>query len=262
MYKAVEAHAVLDNRRHRVGPGLGARIAQEKLGVPFVSAHLQPAVFRSYANPPLLPGHRVDPPPSSVGGAGVYRLVDWEVDRMLAPEINRFRMNWGLAPVRPDHRSMVAFTQRVSPGFFPEWFAPGGAGLAGSIRLTQFHFTTERSRTPLLPAGKFLDAGRRPLFLPRFRDEPGGLLFHAVVKACEILGCRGILLTSSVSQCSGAPSAHVPLLRLCSFQPRPASRGGLRSSRGIGTTAQALAPVSSAHHALAMINRTMPNGSD
>jgi UDP:flavonoid glycosyltransferase YjiC (YdhE family) len=36
--------------------GLGARIAQEKLGVPLVTAHLQPAVIPSRIAPPTIPG--------------------------------------------------------------------------------------------------------------------------------------------------------------------------------------------------------------
>src|SRR5689334_12156114 len=35
---------------------MGARIGQDKLGVPTVICHLSPALFRSMADPPLLPG--------------------------------------------------------------------------------------------------------------------------------------------------------------------------------------------------------------
>ena len=36
----------------------GARIAQDKLGFPMATVHLQPAVFRSNIKPPKLPGAR------------------------------------------------------------------------------------------------------------------------------------------------------------------------------------------------------------
>src|SRR5476649_1004468 len=57
MYNLVQRHAVA-GQTVVVGSALalGARIAHDKLGIPFVSAHLQPAVFRSLVQPPLLPG--------------------------------------------------------------------------------------------------------------------------------------------------------------------------------------------------------------
>ena len=78
----------------------GARIAQEKLGIPTASIQLAPAVFRSLHQSPVLP-------PALMGdGVPVWlkRLQFWIVDRwfvdpVVVPGVNAFRAELGLAPV-------------------------------------------------------------------------------------------------------------------------------------------------------------------
>src|SRR6516225_5515185 len=90
------------------GLSFGARIAQEKLGVPLASVHLQPAMIRS-----LVDGGRqgripMDASVPRFAKQALLWLVDklW-VDRVLAAPINSFRQSLGLPPVNRILRDYV-----------------------------------------------------------------------------------------------------------------------------------------------------------
>ena len=243
MYKMV-AERYIPGQTLVVGSvlAMGARIAQEKLGVPFVSVHLQPAIFRSFLKPPLLPGHGFVQhlPPWAV--RGVYRGIDWIADRILAPEINRFRAELGLAPVRGIIDQWWHSPARIV-GLFPEWYAPPAPDWPPQTRLTGFPLY-DGSSAAGVPAelDAFLAEGPPPVvFTPGSAMSQGASFFRESVQACTILGCRGILLTKfpasvpkhlpSTVRCFG----YVPFSQLL---PRAAV---FVHHGGIGTTAQALA---------------------
>ena len=101
---------------------LGARIAQEHLGAPLATVQLQPAMFRSLFDTPRLP---LAPPPQwqpRFAKRLQYWLADWVMDRAMAGEVNAFRGQFGLAPVRRLLKEWALSPQRVI-GLFPEWFA-------------------------------------------------------------------------------------------------------------------------------------------
>ena len=74
------------------GQFFAAHIAHEKLGFPFITIHLQPAAFRSVHEFPLLP---ISLPPLVI--RLLFKLIDALVlDKLFAPNINRFRQSLGL----------------------------------------------------------------------------------------------------------------------------------------------------------------------
>ena len=83
------------------GTALGARIAQEKLGVPLATVHLQPIMLRSTLEPgcfgfPDIIGHLPRPLRSAY-----LRAVDrFLIDRLLAPGYKRVSRRTRAAPVR------------------------------------------------------------------------------------------------------------------------------------------------------------------
>jgi rhamnosyltransferase subunit B len=106
------------------GLSFGARIAQEKLGVPLASVHLQPAMIRSLVDggrPGRLP---MDASVPRFVKQALFWLVDklW-IDRVLDPPINSFRSSLGLPRVNRILGDYVHSPQ-LTIGLFAEWFAP------------------------------------------------------------------------------------------------------------------------------------------
>lgn len=148
------APRVFDAIRDRYEPGttvvaaqgyaFGARLAQEALGVPLATVHLQPMWFRSVYDPPTAPAwfpfflrHGID------------RLLDWLVDRRLAPPINALRAEHGRGPERRLMKHWWNSPQRVL-GMFPDWYNPPQPDWPANVLLPGF---------PLPPASGTCDTG-------------------------------------------------------------------------------------------------------
>jgi len=244
VYEAIELHHIL-GRTAVLAPGtaLGARVAQERLGLPLVTIHLSPFLFRSAVRPPLHPPLNFPAWTSAGLRRTAYRLVDALVlDPLLGPPLNRFRGELGLAPVR----RVVEW--RDSPlgvvGLFPDWFAaPQPDWPSGSVA-TGFPLFDEGSLGDPLPAGlpQFLDAGPPPVVvLPSSSVQRGGVFFATAIEVCRRLALRGLMLTRYPAQLPArlppgiGHAAYAPLSRVL---PRAAA---VVHHGGVGTAAQALA---------------------
>jgi rhamnosyltransferase subunit B len=100
LYRIIQERCSHDTVIAASGLCLGARIAQEKLGVPLATVHLQPSMLRSIhdgGRQGRLPMDRNVP---KFIKSSLMWLVDklW-VDRVLAPPLNAFRAKLGLKPV-------------------------------------------------------------------------------------------------------------------------------------------------------------------
>jgi rhamnosyltransferase subunit B len=221
----------------------GARVAQEKLGVPVVSMHLQPALFRSAYQTPVLPGlYLPDWYPRFL-----KRFLFWLgdtllIDRALAPGLNDYRQQLGLPPVRRILTHWWHSPQRIL-ALFPSWYAAPQPDWPPQTRLVGFPLYDERG-VEELPAelGDFLAAGSPPLvFTPGSANVQGQDFFRAAVDACERLGRRGLLLTRFPEQ---LPAPLPPAVRHFAFIPFSQvlpQAAALVHHGGIGTSAQALA---------------------
>src|SRR5581483_5125654 len=178
------------------------RIAQEKLGVPLVTVHLQPSILYSKSAPPELPftvGRPWFPRWAkrllfSVG----YRFV---IDPILAPQTNAFRAELGLPPVRRFLDRWIHSPECVL-GLFPPWYGPPQPDWPPNVTLTGFPLFDERGLAEL-PAEveEFLGAGEATVvFTPGSAMKQGQAFFAAAVEACQLLGRRGMLLTRFAEQ--------------------------------------------------------------
>jgi rhamnosyltransferase subunit B len=219
----------------------GARIAQEAHGIPLVSVHLSPLLFRSdFEGPrlPVLPVHR--------GPAWARHLQWWLVDsvsdRLICPWLNEFRGRFGLPPVRRVFRDWMHSPLCVV-AMFPDWFAPRQPDWALQTRLTSFPLYSEEGVVEPSPdVIRFIDAGPPPLvFTPGSANVFGRDFFQASVEACQRLGQRGLLLTRFPEQ---VPAPLPDSVRHVDFVP---FRWLLKRSAllvhhgGIGSMSQALA---------------------
>jgi len=217
---------------------LAARVAQDKLGLPLVTVHLQPTALRSAydAGPQRPPGRRL------------YRkrLRDWLIDvlfldRIFGPEINALRAGLGLPRVRRPLFQWWHSPQLVL-GLFPEWFAPPQPDWPPRTRLTGFPLFDDGEQEMPAAVGDFLARGEPPIvFTPGSAMRHGRAFFAESAAACTSLGRRGILLTRFPEQVPhDLPKEirHFDYVPLSQVLPQAAA---LVSHGGIGTVAQSLA---------------------
>lgn len=221
----------------------GARMANEKLGVPLVNMHLQPLILRSlnhqpglalpeYCRPLLRPLRRV----------WLAALDRWIFDPALLPETNALRAELGLPPVRRILKDWI-HSPDLSIGLFPPWFAPPQPDWPPQLRLTGFPMFDEAGGWEV-PAelARFLDDGEPPIVFTlgtamRFARQ----FFEVSAEACELLGRRGIFLTHFPEQLTKTLPDGVRHFAYVPFSVLLPRASALVHHGGIGTMAQAMA---------------------
>ena len=220
----------------------GARVAQEAKGVPLVTVHLQPAVFRSALEPPVLPYYPLIRRLPVWGRRVMFRLLDATVvDRLFGPRINGFRATLGLPKVSRFMNWWHSPTAVL--GLFPAWFAPPQADWPPHVTLAGFPLFDESAHREIDPeVQQFLDAGSLPVvFTAGSAMKHGAEFFQAAVEATALLGRRAILLARFPEQIPQALPANVRHFTSVPFGRLLPQAAALVHHGGIGTTAQALA---------------------
>lgn len=221
------------------GQFFAAHIAHEKLGIPFITIHLQPAAFRSVHDFPLSP---IPLPPFLV--RGLFRLIDaLLLDKLFAPNINRFRLSLGLPAIQSIFGGWMHSPQ-LNLGLFPEWFAQPQTDWTPNTQLTGFVFyDPQQDDVPLPPElESFLNAGSPPvIFTAGTAMKHGEQFFRDCAQACQMIGQRGILLTQHPEQLSAQLPDGVQHFSYVPFGKVLPRALALVHHGGIGTTAQAIA---------------------
>ena len=222
--------------------GFAARLIQERHHIPTATVHLSPGVFHSAYQPPKMPGLPLPEwLPSSLKRIIWTILNHMFIDPVVKPNLNRIRRELDLPPV-----SRIFHEWLHSPDLvlclFPEWFAAPQPDWPSQTRVTGFPlFDNAHEPTLSFDVQKFLEQGPPPLvFTPGSANKQGQQFFEEAVKACQLLGKRGILLTQYSGQVpSFLPKEvqHFPYVPLSQLLPHCAA---LIHHGGIGTCAQAL----------------------
>src|SRR4051794_24968958 len=140
---------------------VGARIAQDKLGVPTATVHRQPTFLRSvYESPrtPLTFTPRWLPGP--LKGAQ-FRFWDMFIDHPYLPEINAVRTELGLPKVHRWTHRWINSPQLVI-GFWPDWFAAAQPDWPANTRTVGFIANEQGEREPDEQVRRLLDDGAEP----------------------------------------------------------------------------------------------------
>jgi UDP:flavonoid glycosyltransferase YjiC (YdhE family) len=223
------------------GIAFGARIAQERLGVPLATVHLQPSIIRSLVDGGMVGHVRISAEQPMWFKRAFFRLADWVlIDRELKGPINAFRATLGLPPVDRVFDRWMHSPQLVI-GFFPEWFAPIQPDWPARTRLVGFPLWDSGARTLTDDARAFLDAGPPPLvFTPGSATATLHGYFAESVEAARVLGLRTMLVTNFPDQ---VPRDLPPNVGVFGYQPfsQLLPRAALLAYHGgIGTLAQAI----------------------
>jgi rhamnosyltransferase subunit B len=217
--------------------GFGGLLAREKLGVPIVTLHVQPAVIWSRTEPPRLPGIRGPRWVQDLQFRLGERLF---IDRTVCPRLNELRRELGLPSVR-----RIAHWWHSPDGVvctFPDWYAAAQPDWPANTVQTDFPLWDEDAEELPDEIESFLAAGSPPLvFTPGSGNQFGAKFFQAAVEAAGRLQRRAILCTPFPQHVPGnlptdvIRSEYAPFSRLL---PRAAA---MVHHGGVGTTAQALA---------------------
>ena len=226
------------------GLAFGARVAQEKSKLRLATVHLQPALFRSAYKPPKTATFSIPEKMPRFLKRLIFEAVDFIViDRMLAPELNAFRAEFGLSPVRHLFGKWIHSPQLVI-GLFPDWFAnpqpdwPDNTKLTGFIRYDRADNYKGLSPEIL----RFLDDGDRPIvFTIGTAMQHGKKFFEASVEACRLLDKRALFLTQHLSHLPPKLPETIKQVEYIPFSKVLPHAAALVHHGGIGTTAQGLA---------------------
>ncbi len=220
---------------------LGPPAAREALGIPWVSIHLQPALFWSDIDPPRLAlgaplGRRWPRWWNRALFAVACRIV---ADRVLLEELNAFRAERHLPPVASSIELWHSPDKVL--GLFPSWLAPFQADWPGETVLTGFPLWDESLDTRLPPeVEQFLVAGERPIaFTPGSGMLNGEAFFEVATQACRLAGKRGILLTRFPEQLPKDLPPGVIHVAYAPFSQLLPHCAALVYHGGIGTLSQA-----------------------
>jgi rhamnosyltransferase subunit B len=214
----------------------GARIAQEKHGLPLATVHLYPFCFRSVEDPLLWPPRL----PRFLRHL-ILRAVDRAADRRFGPGINAFRARLGL----PEIRGILQWwnsPQRVL-ALFPAWLSPPQPDWPAQTLLTGFaQYDAVEAFTEETELEQYLAAGEPPLvFSHSSAVEDARPFFRVSIAAAERLGRRTLVLTPHAEQLQRPLPPNVRHFRFVPHSHLLPHSAALVHHGGINTASQALA---------------------
>jgi rhamnosyltransferase subunit B len=242
VFALIERHADASTVVAFSSLAFGARLAQEKLGVPSASVHLQPSVIRTFADQGMMGNIRLSASRPMWFKRGLFRLIDAVIlDRRLKAPLNQLRARLGMRPVdRVMHRWM--HSPQLVIAFFPEWFAAPQPDWPANTHAVGFPLWDEDGdAAPLADAEEFLAAGEAPvIFTPGSAGSTMQRFFRESVKAAQQLGLRAMLVTNYPEQ---VPTNLPPSIRVFGYLPfsQVLQRAALLVYHGgVGTLAQGI----------------------
>src|ERR1700723_395798 len=218
IYRLIEKHADASTVVAFSSLAFGARVAQEKLGVPSASVHLQPSVIRTFADQGMMGNIRLSASRPTWFKQGLFRLIDaLIVDRRIKEPLNTLRATLGLPPVdRVMHRWL--HSPQLVIAFFPEWFAAAQPDWPPNTHTVGFPlWDSDGEVGPLAEAEEFLNAGAAPIiFTPGSAGSTMQRFFKESVKAAREMGLRAMLVTNYPEQ---VPKNLPPNIKVFGYLP-------------------------------------------
>jgi rhamnosyltransferase subunit B len=219
----------------------GARIAQEKLGIPLITCHLSPVSFRSSIRPARHYGLWMPDWMPKFYKDGVWKIVDIVADKIMAPPINEMRDKLGLPPVKGIMKDWIHSPEKVI-GLFPDWFAKPQADWPNNAELTNFVLFDDAANKPLQPELKeFIDIGNPPIiFTAGSAVKDATAFFKESAKACETLDKRAVFISGFKDHIPKNLPKSILFSEYAPFSKLLPKASLLVHHAGIGTCAQAL----------------------
>lgn len=220
----------------------GARLAREALGIPLVSVHLQPAVFVSaHELPVLLPGMEVLRHLPLWLRKLLVRLPN-PADFYAGPAVRTLCATHGVTPPRS-----LWWDWGNSPdgvlALFPEWFASPQPDWPTPLLQWDFpleDLATEQALDPRLH--EFLQAGEKPVvFTPGSANIQARRFFEVSLQAVKRAGCRAVFVTRELAQVPPSLPPEILAVAYAPFSTLLRHASAFVHHGGIGTLSQGFA---------------------
>jgi rhamnosyltransferase subunit B len=242
IYRLIEKHADSNTVVAFSSLAFGARIAQEKLGVPSASVHLQPSVIRTFVDQGMMGNVRLSASRPKWFKQGLFRIIDAIIlDRRLKAPLNDLRAKLGLPPVdRVMHRWL--HSPQLVIAFFPEWFAAPQPDWPANTHTVGFPlWDADGEAAPLTAAEEFLGRGAAPIvFTPGSAGSTMQRFFKESVQAARQLGLRAMLVTNYPEQVPPNLPANIKVFGYLPFSQVLPRAALLVYHGGVGTLAQGI----------------------
>ncbi|OYW31693.1 MAG: hypothetical protein B7Z47_00335 [Chthoniobacter sp. 12-60-6] len=219
-----------------------ARLAREKHGIPLITVHLQPAVFMSVHETPLLhPVMRL-----------FNKLPVWlkrmvlalpnPVDLFALPQVRRICKANGVKPPRSLWREWWDSPDGVL-ALFPAWFASPQPDWPPNLLQWTFPLEDLATEHPLQPELQaFLAGGERPVvFTPGSANVQASRFFAVAAEAMQRIGCRAVFVTREPKQVPPNLPASIITVDFAPFSTLLQHAAAFVHHGGIGTLSQGFA---------------------
>lgn len=243
MFRIIEKNADANTVVAASTLSLGARIAQDKLGVPTATVHLQPSLIRSLVDGGMVGYRKISASQPMWFKRAFFGLIDWAViDRSLQGPVNELRETLGLPQVTGILRRWVHSPQCVI-GFFPEWFAATQPDWPPQTHLVGFPLWDGGGGHMSVPpeAEDFLLGGEPPIiFTPGSAGSTMHRYFAESAEAVRALGLRAMFVTNYPEQLPRDLPSGVKAFGYIPFSEVLRRAELLVYHGGIGTLSQAI----------------------
>lgn len=218
--------------------GFGSLVAQEKLGMPVVTVHLQPAVIWSRFAPPTMP-HMFGP--RWLRSLQYHLAERIFIDPIVKPPFNRLRAEMGLPPMSKTTRWW--HSRWCVACLFPEWYCSPQPDWPAHLLQTDFPLWDDRQDDGLsAEVETFLAAGEPPIaFTPGSANMFGREFFATAVEVCRRSNRRGMLLSRFADQIPASLPEGVQHFSYVPFGPLLPRTAAVVHHGGVGSTAQGFA---------------------
>lgn len=218
------------------------RIAREKHGTPLITVWLQPAVFLSVHETPLLhPAMRLLRRMPVLFKRVLFSLPNL-VDLVALPRIRRVCIMNGVNPPRSLLREWWDSPDGVL-ALFPDWFAKPQPDWPSNLLQWTFPLEDLATGQPLTPELQlFLGAGEPPVvFTPGSANVQATRFFAVAAEAVRRIGCRAVFVTRDPNQVSADLPDNILVVEYAPFSMLLRHASVFVHHGGIGTVAQGLA---------------------
>ena len=222
---------------------MGARVAQENLGIPLITAYTSATMLRTVCNPMTMAQWQVPSwLPASLRRAAWALLDRYKLEPLVRPALEGLRGELKLPPLREPVFGRWMHSPAAGLALFPAWFAPAASDWPAQVVQAGFPLYEDDAVQPDPPELEaFLRAGPPPVvFMPGTAQHDGVHFYEAAIRACAATGQRGLLLGAVPAKISSSLPRHVQAAPYAPFARLLPRARALVHHGGIGSSAQAL----------------------
>ncbi len=217
----------------------GARLAREKHGIPLITVHLQPMVFMSAYETPLLHPSFAWLRSLPVGLRKFLFSLPNAVDLLALPGIRKICREIGVPPPRSIWREWWHSPDGVL-ALFPSWFGKPQPDWPANLFQADFpmeDLTAEVAMQPEL--AEFLAAGEKPVvFTPGSANVQAERFFASATEAVKRLGIRAVFVTRMKNQIPAGMVGRILQVEFVPFSKLLGHASAFVHHGGVGTMAQ------------------------